>query len=99
LQSLWFNPIMARIYYLPVFKQACKPLHHWCNWSKINDCHHFRGKTLPDPVRKCKNVFFQDTTNNYGTQGGGTPGMRPPPPKIGKNMIFWADQVCFQIVQ
>ena len=28
-------------------------------------------------------------------QGGGAPGARPPPPKIGKNMIFWRKIVIF----
>ena len=27
--------------------------------------------------------------------GGGAPGARPPPPKIGKNMIFWRKIVIF----
>jgi hypothetical protein len=29
--------------------------------------------------------------------GGGAPGTRPPPPKIGKNMIFWHKIVIFHM--
>jgi hypothetical protein len=33
--------------------------------------------------------------NQGRIQGGGAPGARPPPPKIGKNMIFWRKIVIF----